>query len=898
MDQTIDVRIRAQTAELKTGLNQAAAITQDAAQAMRQSLASATSGMMRSMSQTSTHIATAGSAMSNTMKVATDSIKMSVAQMGGAFSNLFTWLAKTPAQLGLVAAAFGGLVAIKKGVSDTLAFTEASMDLGRALGISASQASILKIASLDLGFSQGELESAAKGLTRQIKTNEAAMNRMGLETRDSNGQFKSLDILMSEGIGLLQNYKAGTDRNIAAQTLFGRGLDTSSKLMLLTGQKYKELEAMARSLGLEVGERSVAAWNKFDDAIDTVKFLFQAIFKIIGDMVIPVFNELAIILREELPGAIKLFRGAMAALMTVVNAVLAVFMQLRELMVALYHTVTTVAVSLGQALAKALVGDFAGAAKAIADAGNKITHEWAKRFGNMEKISQETRTRITHLWSRDTPIPKAPDGNKSAANKGGEKEAGGGGLVAAWEGELDRMRLTFDEMKGIEGSFQAYSIAEEYRFWQAKLALTHQGSEDNIAVRQKMAALAKSLHEAAFQEEIKQLHHQLANAKNNETQKIAIIEQEVALTLKAYGRGSKEYEAIENKRLAIVEKAAMQRLTIAQKLVERQTAYRYAQLDAEEEVAQLSYALAQISQANLLQQQAQFEAKRYAVAHEAANNHLRTIDPDKDPVNYAEQALAIEQIEQDHQAKMRDIKHQLTVEQNQPELAIFSAMQSGFENAILSMTTRAQSFASIMSALFKDIYKVFLMEMSVKPLAEIAARFAKEQILHRMIGLFQIGTQAQASAVVASLKRAEAGQVVAANAAEGASGAAASQAAIPLVGPALGTAAAIAMFAFVMGFLGKGGGSATTTTRTVASAAGGFDIPEGLNPVTQLHEKEMVLPAEHAQTIRNLKGSNVAFEALNFHITTMDSKGVKEFLLNNKMALAESLKSALRDFKA
>ena len=347
-----------------------------------------------------------------------------------------------------------------------------------------------------------------------------------------------------------------------------------------------------------------------------------------------------------------------------------------------------------------------------------------------------------------------------------------------------------------------------------------------------------------------------------------------------------------------MQKAADQRVAIAQKAVERENAYRYAQLAAEEETAQLSYELAKTSQAELILQKAQFENKRFAITQAAAQASLSQIDPDKDPVKYAEQAGVIQQIEMDHQAKMRDIKHQLTREQNQPELAIFSAMQAGFESAILNMTTRAQSFASILSALFKDIYKVFLVEMSVKPLAQIAARFAKEQILHRMMGLFQIGTQAQASAAVASLKTAEASQVVAANAAEGASGAAASQAAIPLVGPALGTAAAIAMFAFVMGFLGKGGGSATTTTRTIPSAAGGFDIPEGLNPVTQLHEKEMVLPAEHAQTIRNLKGSNVAFEALNFHITTMDSKGVKEFLLNNKMALAESLKSALRDFKA
>lgn len=43
-----------------------------------------------------------------------------------------------------------------------------------------------------------------------------------------------------------------------------------------------------------------------------------------------------------------------------------------------------------------------------------------------------------------------------------------------------------------------------------------------------------------------------------------------------------------------------------------------------------------------------------------------------------------------------------------------------------------------------------------------------------------------------------------------------------------------------------------------ASAAGGYDIPAGENPVTQLHEKEMVLPARYADVIRGLAGNGAA----------------------------------------
>ncbi len=39
---------------------------------------------------------------------------------------------------------------------------------------------------------------------------------------------------------------------------------------------------------------------------------------------------------------------------------------------------------------------------------------------------------------------------------------------------------------------------------------------------------------------------------------------------------------------------------------------------------------------------------------------------------------------------------------------------------------------------------------------------------------------------------------------------------------------------------------------SVASAAGGYDIPAGVNPMTQLHEKEMVLPQREADIVRGL----------------------------------------------
>lgn len=58
----------------------------------------------------------------------------------------------------------------------------------------------------------------------------------------------------------------------------------------------------------------------------------------------------------------------------------------------------------------------------------------------------------------------------------------------------------------------------------------------------------------------------------------------------------------------------------------------------------------------------------------------------------------------------------------------------------------------------------------------------------------------------------------------------------------------IAMAIRVAGYASAG----MTAGLAIASAEGGYDIPAGANPVTQLHEKEMVLPKAQAEVIRGL----------------------------------------------
>ncbi|PZL89488.1 phage tail protein [Acinetobacter baumannii] len=147
------------------------------------------------------------------------------------------------------------------------------------------------------------------------------------------------------------------------------------------------------------------------------------------------------------------------------------------------------------------------------------------------------------------------------------------------------------------------------------------------------------------------------------------------------------------------------------------------------------------------------------------------------------------------------------------------------------------------------------------------------------------------------LKAAEAIKGIMMSAWEAMAGAFKAMVSIPYVGPILAVGAGAAAFGLVAGLAGK-----------IKSARGGYDIPAGVNPMTQLHEEEMVLPKQHANTIRALGksmangglgggGENTAQPVIfSPTIQAWDSKDVRRFFKKHGSELADSLKGYKRNF--
>lgn len=790
----INVKVKADTSGLGPGMAGAQSTVARAAAAMRgqfATLRAETASVMRSMADE----------VGNTMR-----------GVAGSFGGLVDVLATS--KVGLIAlAGAAGLLAGSKAVSATADMTESAMDLGRALGLTTNQASIYRAAMEDLGAPVSELEGAAKGLSRNLRENEADMNKLGLKTRDAAGNFRPMNELVLDGIEVLNGYKEGADRNVASQVLFGRGIDASSKLLLLNKQVVAENAEAVRELGLEVGANSVAAWKDFDAATDRAGLSVRGMVKAIGDSLMPVLTDVVRMFNAVMPAAIVVVRGALSGLTSAFLLVKNGIVVMWEVgLAALKSLGTSISIVL-EALGRVMLGDFSGAMNVMRAGTASMEGYWSGAMDRMAESSAETAAKVAALFSEDTAAggTGGRTGTKTAPDLGGGAKGGakGGGketasYMAYYEATLEEARRAATELDAIHG----LSKQDELQYWQDLLSYAQLTEADKVAVSRKAAAL----------------------------------------------------------RIIILQEEARQAQQIAQIGVQSWRERELAGVELEAQAARNRLDLGQITQQQLLEMEQGFEQRRFEIRTAALRASLATLDPARDPVQVAQINAQIEGLELQHQQRMAQLRGQVAVESSAQYRAIWedaisringlwdkgvNAMMQGtltWRNAFKAIGTEIVGWFA--NAVVGNMVKEWLLAQSRKLQASITGWMAEK------------AAAVSGAATTVAAKTGEATAVVSANAAEAASGAAASQAPIPIVGPGLAAAAFASIGALVMGALGM-----------MKSAAGGYDIPAGINPLTQLHAREMVLPAKYADVIRGMAGGGGAggVTSVTMNITTPDA---------------------------
>jgi hypothetical protein len=768
------------------------------------------------------------------LREASAQLKQFGAEGETAFTRMSGPLAALQSKFVAIGAILAGGAVFKEAVAQTVKFTEESTKLGRAMGISASQASVLREALEAGNTSQEEFVGASKGLAKQIRENEAGLQAMGLKTRDAAGELRPLTDLTLEALGVLDGYKAGTDRAIAGQTMFGKGFEMTSNLALMNKQAVAETAEQMRALGMVASVESVAAWQAYDDAGDKANLTLKGIMTTIGNALLPVLTDLSNWFATIGPAAVVVIRGAVGGLVSVFHAVTMGVTVLWETLNAMVVTVAEPIRALGEAIGRALVGDFDGAAAAIRGIGPTISSAWAQAFDEMASKAQSTRDRIYNLFAEGTPTATAGTGGKSAGGLvktdkvKASKEAADPSFMATYEARLAEIKNMYEQ----ENVLRQFSKEQELAYWrelQANLELT---AKDRTTIAKRTATLELEIRRQAVKDE------QDLNGV-----------------------------AIEHRRNAAL-----------------------AQVQAERQAANFARANGEITKRQLLTLEQQFAQRRFEIEYQALLQRLELAknDPNNSPAELARIKEQMLEVERNYQAQRAELSQSVKQEGSNGE-GMFDSIGQSFGNATNNMLTRATTWRQQMANVFQSVYQAFVQNLITKPMAEWIASQAR--MLAIKLGFLAEDTAATgtAAAANATIKASETTAVVTENAVQAGSGAAASQASIPWVGPVLALAAMAAIYAAVMGMRGK------------KSAARGYDIPKGLNPMVQTHEEEMILPQKYANVIRGLAapdgqggsgGGGIVFSPT---IKAMDSRDVLRALQDGG-ALQKALKELERSY--
>lgn len=773
--------------------------------------------------------------MSEQAKVDSKSYEGTMEQLGNVVQNKFKGLnstfegvKKAWLQLGvaLEAAHF-----MKESVDEAVKFNVESMKLSRTLNITTNAASGLAIAIGDVHGTSEEYLAAVKGLDRNLKNHEATIQGMGLATRDANGELRNQNDLTLDAMTLLRGYKEGTDRNIAAQAIFGKGVNVSNEMLALSAEKMQEGTEKADALNLTLGVQGKEATEKYRAAMNDFQDTLLGVKVTLGNALMPVLTDFASFCADIGPTAILALRIAINILVGLFRGLALAVKVVWEVVTLAFKNMTESASLFGEIFSKVMSGDFAGAA----DAGKRL-------LANFATNAEESFGRIG-----------------DAAYDAGSK------TVDSFTGLFDKQGTS----GGQDGGGKGYADPDA----DDKAAKAAQAAARAAAAEAKRAAQeARQLALDEFQNKMEIYKGEEAAAKGHWDTILEIQKEELKETIKLYGEDSREAQAARNRILATERAAADEHAKIEELKTQATRQASLARIDSEEQSAQAEVALGTLTQQELLAKQTEFENQRYQIRLEAAQAQAALAADE--PVKQQELYNQIEVMEQQHQLALQKIREQSALISTEANRNIWSSLSNSFGAALQGMLTKQMTFKQAAASIWQALYGTFVQEMIVKPLQQWVMRMAREIVMHKANALQK-----------SLLEKAQAASNITKSAAMAGAAGTASMAAAPwpldMTAPAFGAAMSAAALAFMPG----------------AAASGGYDIPAGTNPIVQAHQKEMILPAAQADVIRSLAdgGSGGGGPTLHVHVNAMDSHDVRRFLMDNRRALADSIKSALRD---
>jgi hypothetical protein len=700
--------------------------------------------------------------------------------------------------LGFTAVLAGG-GALKKFISDANEWNGTAGLMAARLGVSTEKASVLETALTRLGIESDVYMTAAEKLSKQVHTNSAAFDTLGVSVKDASGQYRPVTDLMGEVNQKLLDIKNPIEQNIAGQQVYGKGWSEVRGILKLTAAQMKDSEARARELGLIVGPEGVAMSKQYSAQMRDLNLVGKSLELQFGQQLLPVFTTVGEFMGTEAPALGQVFGTVLKGIAFAAGAV--------------WLTLKDMGDSIGALAAQAMAlasGDLA-AFKAI---GKERDAQLAANEAKFEKMKA-----MFASGGAAAKLPADPNVSRGPtydfAKEGSTKDTS---RTGQWEADLEARKASLAKQGLAEDQYREMSKSAELAYWNEIKGRGDLTQAERLAVSRKVSETELSLAKQTLDGKVAALETEAAAYKNNTDERLR-IETEIQ---SRYQEGTAQYEASEKRITEIKRQAAEQRKQIDELAQQAARDHQVAAIAMEEQQAQAQAQMGIITHEQLLAQEAQYEDRRYELAKDALTKRLQLAerDPDRNPAELARIHNELEALDDAHNQRMTGLQLQAAADFRRPWLDAFQSIQSGITNGLVNamqgLMNHTMTLRQAMASVWKSITSAVIGEIIKMTAAKIAA-----WAVDKALAIAGIGTDA----------------------AKAGAGAASSVANIPYVGPILAVAAMATVFAAVSGLSSK---------VPSASAAGGYDIPAFANPVVQTHAREMILPAKHADVIRDM----------------------------------------------
>lgn len=289
------------------------------------------------------------------------------------------------------------------------------------------------------------------------------------------------------------------------------------------------------------------------------------------------------------------------------------------------------------------------------------------------------------------------------------------------------------------------------------------------------------------------------------------------------------------------------------------------ELDDKRAALQANIDLGRVSMRQEVQEKLRIEQQKYQIERDALEQRLKLFEADKLKRAQIENQIVL--LDKQNAAAKNRIQQQAALEQKRYWEGIMSPIAHTMAQSIQGMVQGTVKLKNVLANIGNAIYSQF-----TEMMAQQVTKFLAAEAIKTAAAVF--GAETRADAEETGAKRgliatiAAALKTIAINAVKVISGVWAAISSIPVVGPFLAPVMALAAGAAVYGLASR-----------VMSARGGYDIPPGVNPMTQLHENEMVLPAKHADVIRDMADGGKKSRRggpVNFTVNALDSRSVDQ----------------------